>query len=105
MKSNAAILSLGLSFSLALSACGDDAAEQCEELFTAVCQRLTECAGADFNACFNANANSPPPCSEADDVSSRYDQCLDEVRGATCDVVAANPDQLPVSCSNVILFE
>ena len=105
MKRNSTILTLIMGAALALSACGDDPAEQCEELFRAICQKLSTCVGADFNQCFEDGANSPPACSEADGVSSSYDQCLSDVEGATCDAVQANPNQLPASCVNVIEFD
>lgn len=104
MKPYSIILSL-IFMSGAITACGNDAPEQCEALFTAVCQKFSDCLGADFDTCFDANANSPPACSEADDVSSSYDQCLDEVRSASCAVVQASPNELPPSCANVILFD
>ena len=105
MKVHAILFSL-IFASAALIGCGDDdndAPAQCEALFTVLCQRLDECLGQDFNACFDINANSPPACSEADGVSASYDECFSTVRDAPCSLV--DPNQLPDSCSGVILFD
>lgn len=106
--------------SFTVMACGDDdestdsAVEKCEDFLTVVCERTVECAPArtedgqpvapavQLESCLSAGRASTP-CGNAVRVSSSYDQCIQEVLGASCSVIADPEADPPDSCTNIIL--
>jgi len=114
-------VALGLCFT---AACGgddeDSAVDKCNTLQTTVCTRIADCSveggligaserDAAYDDC-SSGVEQGLDCSNAVDVSSSYDTCIDDLNGATCDTVVAfiqDPENvgLPDSCSEVILLE
>ena len=88
-------------------ACGEDdesPTARCEAFVRRTCQKLADCVGRDFNVCI-AESQIDLPCDQSSGTSATYDQCLDDIDTATCETVRATPDQLPPSCTGIILFE
>ena len=86
--------------------CGEDEdnnvsgpALQCDTLGIEACRKLETCTNADFNRCFSDYSASGPSCSTATSVRSNFSQCIADIQAASCQLVQANPDTLPPSCT------
>jgi hypothetical protein len=84
--------------------------EKCDDLVDVLCTRATQCvAGTTHTECVQA-VKTGLPCGSAKDVTSSYDRCIDQLNGASCNVLfSTNPTtgelqlQLPADCKGTIL--
>jgi hypothetical protein len=90
---------------------GDPAAEECEALFSLVCDRFLECGVAGVTShgqCMDeVEANLPGGgCDDADAVGPTYAQCTTTLETISCaDLVPGGTPALPTECNGVILIE
>jgi hypothetical protein len=110
---------LGLSLVCAALACAceSSAEEQCTDLIEAVCQRVSTCTEeitatklpAGFESdCLKQVEQSAGVCAKAVEVSSSYDDCIDDIEALSCDdFLSIDNDNslsigLPATCKGVI---
>ena len=113
---------LGLSLVLAAFAlaCSPSAEEQCTDLLETICERVTFCTEeiTDTDAppgfaseCVKQVEKSAGVCSKAVDVSSSYDECMDEIKDSKCEnFLTIGSDEsvdiaFPAACKGVIQVE
>ena len=74
---------------LGLIACGESAEDQCKETVDALCDKFAECSGAEGDAALDVENKClkaiKPGCEEAKQELPSVDDCLDAIKGASCD--------------------
>lgn len=96
----------------AIAACGTESSpvEKCDDLVDVLCNRAVQCGGGSHAECVEA-VKTELPCGAAKSVSGTYDRCVDQLQGASCNVLfGTNPStgepelRLPADCNAVILY-
>ena len=105
------LLALALA-TTALAACGgddDSPADKCRDFVSDLCSRAIECVapGESHSDCV-AEISDAFACGDVGKVSDTYDECVDDLNSATCDVLfQPNPDSgqpeivVPQNCFNI----
>jgi len=72
-----------------LIACGDSAEDQCKDVVDAVCDKIAECSDLEGDAALDLESQClralTPSCGEADEELDSADECVDAIKGASCD--------------------
>jgi hypothetical protein len=98
-----------------VSACGggggDPAAQECEDLFSLLCDRFVECGVTGITShgqCMDEVEAQLPDggCDDADATGPTYDQCMTTLDTIACaDLAPGGTPALPAECNQVVLFE
>lgn len=84
------------------------APEKCDDLLSALCDRVVSCIGGGTHSECVQGLQSGIPCGSATMVSASYDRCLDQVNHNSCDILFPSDGMggrdvvLPADCSRVI---
>ena len=112
-------LGFSLVFATLATSCGPSAEEQCTDLIETVCKRVRVCTEeatdeklpASFESeCVKEVEKSAGVCSKATDVSSSYDDCVDDLESIDCeDFLTGSGEDItigfPSTCKGVIKVE
>lgn len=112
-------LGFSLVFAAVASACGPSAEEQCNDLMGTICKQVRICTeestGDKLPASFESDCvkeveKAAGVCSQATDVSSSYDDCVDDIESSDCeDFLTGSGANIsigfPTSCKGVIKVE
>ena len=112
-------LGFSLVFAAVASACGPSAEEQCTDLMETICKQVRVCTeeatGEKLPASFESDCvkeveQAAGVCSKATDVSSSYDDCVDDIESVECkDFLTGTGEDInigfPTSCRGVIKVE
>jgi len=72
-----------------LIACGESAEDQCKDVIDAVCDKIAECSDLEGDAALDLESQClrtlKPSCEGADNELDSVDECVDAIKGASCD--------------------